>query len=412
MTNKQRPTRYDFPCLWAGCCVSSFGNALYSAAIGIWVYQQTGSEAWMGIISATSFFVSFFVEPIAGAVSDCLQARNLLVAADCMQGIVMLLIAALSYQQVLTVEGVFALSLLAAICNAIFSPASSVVLLQIVPAARLSISQSRLRASRGIITLCASASSAALVLYWGIPTLIAINGLSFLLSAISEAFITAVPAAQKIAQPSLAQVAQSLKEGICYLSQEHTLRLLVFIFFLLNLCSAGFDGILFAWYTNKGFSFVQYGVFLGSQSAASLFGALIFSMISVERLKKKVPLILLLSTQYLLYLGTLHTTNLFLSIGLFFVFCFGSVALEILLQLMVFETITPIHRGKILGILSALLSLGTGISMLVYGVCANIWNVQTVCMVGGALLLIPYLLFGYYALTLNTPKQTKPTSRD
>ncbi len=406
MSEKQTHTRYDFPCLWLGCCVSCFGNALYSAAIGIWVYQQTGSEAWMGIISATSFFVSFFVEPIAGAISDCLQARNLLVAADCLQSIVMLLIAALSYQQVLTVEGVFALSLLAAICNAIFSPASSVVLLQIVPAARLSISQSRLRASRGIITLCASACSATLVLYWGIPTLIAINGLTFLLSAISEVFITAVPAAQKIAQPSLVQVAQALKEGVCYLSQEHALRLLVFIFFLLNLCSAGFDGVLFAWYTNKGFSFVQYGLFLGSQSAASLFGALIFSMIPVEHLKKKVPLILLLSAQYLLYLGALYATNLFLSIGLFFLFCFGSVALEILLQLMVFEVIAPIHRGTILGILSALLSLGTGLSMVVSGVCSSFWNVQAVCMVGGALLLIPYLLFGYCVLMLNASNQT------
>ncbi len=321
----------------------------------------------------------------------------------------MLLIAALSFQQLLTAQGVFVLSILAAICNAIFAPASSVVLLQIVPSNQLSLSQSRLRACRGIITLCASACSATLVLRWGIPTLIAINGISFLLSAFSEVFITAFPAAQPLARPSPVQIALALKEGFLYLLHAKTLRLLLLIFFLLNLSSAGFDGILFAWYTSKNFSLAQYGIFLGCQSAASLLGAVVFSVISIEWLNTRFALPLLLITQYLLYLAMLGATNIFLCAPLFFLFCFENVALEILLQMMVFERISPLHRGKILGILSALLALATGLSMVIYGAFSSIWNVQAVCMTGGILLIVPYLLLGYYSRTLGSTSKTPPT---
>ena len=53
----------DFVLLLQGNTISTIGDLMYSVAIGYWVYEQTGSNSLMGIMSAISLFVTMFPPP-------------------------------------------------------------------------------------------------------------------------------------------------------------------------------------------------------------------------------------------------------------------------------------------------------------------------------------------------------------
>ena len=75
----------DYILLLQGRFVSTIGDLMYSVAIGYWVYQQTGSNALMGIMSSISMFVTMFLSPVCGSIVDKCNRKWLIVGIDVMQ---------------------------------------------------------------------------------------------------------------------------------------------------------------------------------------------------------------------------------------------------------------------------------------------------------------------------------------
>ena len=67
----------DFILLLQGSTVSTLGDLMYSVAIGFWVYEQTGSNSLMGIMSAVSMFVTMFLPPLPAVLSINATASGL-----------------------------------------------------------------------------------------------------------------------------------------------------------------------------------------------------------------------------------------------------------------------------------------------------------------------------------------------
>lgn len=68
--SKNKLMNRDFVLLWQGTAVSTIGNVLYSIAIGIWVYNATGSTALMGVMSSFTYLIAFLLGPFAGVLTD------------------------------------------------------------------------------------------------------------------------------------------------------------------------------------------------------------------------------------------------------------------------------------------------------------------------------------------------------
>ena len=94
--------------------VSTVGDLMYSVAIGYWVYEQTGSNSLMGIMSAISMFVTMFLSPFTGSIVDKCNRKWVLVGMDLLQSIVMLTIGVLAYMGRLNIPGVLIAAFLAA----------------------------------------------------------------------------------------------------------------------------------------------------------------------------------------------------------------------------------------------------------------------------------------------------------
>ena len=67
---KKKLWNKDFVLLLQANIVSTIGDLMYSVAIGYWVYEETGSSGLMGIMSAISMFVSMFLSPFTGSITD------------------------------------------------------------------------------------------------------------------------------------------------------------------------------------------------------------------------------------------------------------------------------------------------------------------------------------------------------
>ena len=67
----------NFILLLQGTAVSMIGDLMYSVAIGYWVYQQTGSNSLMGVMSSISMFVTMFLAPFSGTIVDKLNRKGI-----------------------------------------------------------------------------------------------------------------------------------------------------------------------------------------------------------------------------------------------------------------------------------------------------------------------------------------------
>jgi MFS family permease len=180
----------NFVLLLQGSTVSILGDLMYSVAIGFWVYEKTGSNSLMGIMSSISMFVTMFLSPFSGSIVDKLNRKWVLVGMDLLQSVIMLTVGVLAYTERLNVPMVLIAAFLAAFGSVFYSPAASSVMLDITPRDDLIRGQSIFSGASSFINLVGSAISGLLVASLGVPLIVILNGLSNLYSALSELFVT------------------------------------------------------------------------------------------------------------------------------------------------------------------------------------------------------------------------------
>ncbi|HEX8245062.1 MAG TPA: MFS transporter, partial [Longimicrobium sp.] len=78
-----RPVGFrTFLTVWAGQTVSETGSGLTGFALGVWVYQRTGSITMFAWILAFSAIPLVVLLPVAGSVVDRFDRRMLMIASD------------------------------------------------------------------------------------------------------------------------------------------------------------------------------------------------------------------------------------------------------------------------------------------------------------------------------------------
>src|SRR5580698_1969679 len=68
--------------MWTGQLFSQLGTALTTFALGIWVYQHTGSVSQFAAVSISWTAALIFMSPLAGAIVDRWDRRTLLILAE------------------------------------------------------------------------------------------------------------------------------------------------------------------------------------------------------------------------------------------------------------------------------------------------------------------------------------------
>jgi predicted MFS family arabinose efflux permease len=175
--------------LFGGLVTSQAGDWLYNLALLAFVYERTGSTAWVGITTAARILPEVVLGPIGGVLADRYDRRVVMIASDVLRAAAMGALAVVA----LTGAPVILAPLLAALCTAAgaaYPQCVVAVMPRLVGAGDLAAANA---ARIGITSLCVIAGpalGAGLLLLSSTAVVFAVNGVTFLLGA---AVVTMLP---------------------------------------------------------------------------------------------------------------------------------------------------------------------------------------------------------------------------
>jgi MFS family permease len=127
------PSLSVFVLVWFGQVISLMGNGLTGFALGVWVFQLTGSTTQYAFITVCSRLPGIVVAPIAGALIDRWDRRWAMILSDLGAGLSILSIALLYIAGVLEVWHICAALIINSALSAFQWPAYSAATTLLVP---------------------------------------------------------------------------------------------------------------------------------------------------------------------------------------------------------------------------------------------------------------------------------------
>jgi predicted MFS family arabinose efflux permease len=264
-----------FLTLWIGQFVSAIGTGLGSFALGVWIYEKTGSTtrfAMMGFVAAITMLL---LSPIAGSLADRWDRRRLLILSDLGSGVTTLGMAALLFSGRMQPWHVYPIIVLMVSFLSFQGPAlfSSITLL--VPREQLVRASGLYQTSRSIAQIIGPLAAGMLVGRIGTSGVILIDCFTFLV-AIVTILLVRIPS-----PPRLEEVRRSpwgdMRHGWDYVRSLPGLLALLGLYAVTNFCMGMVQVLL----TPLILSFatpVELGTVNSAGAAGVLLGGLILTL--------------------------------------------------------------------------------------------------------------------------------------
>jgi MFS family permease len=128
---------FTFLILWFGQSISTIGSGLTSFALGLWIYEQTGSVTQFALIALSSILPRLLLSPIAGVLVDHWDRRRTLMLSDTGAGVCTFLLAVLFLNGNIAPWHVYILAALSAAFGTIQWPAYTATIPLLVSEERL-----------------------------------------------------------------------------------------------------------------------------------------------------------------------------------------------------------------------------------------------------------------------------------
>jgi MFS family permease len=179
----------EFRLLFTGQLVSLFGDGLFAVALSFAVLEQTGSKSGLGIVLAagTLPLVAFLL--VGGVWADRLSRRRVMLAADGARMAIQGILAALVLSGNASVGRFILLYGLYGVAMAFFSPASTGLIPQTLPADELQSANGLLGMTRSVTAVAGGAAGGLLVDAVGPGSAIALDAGTFAVSALALALM-------------------------------------------------------------------------------------------------------------------------------------------------------------------------------------------------------------------------------
>lgn len=221
----------NFKLLLGGQLVSQVGDKFHMIALALWVLDTTGSTAKMGAVLAASMIPSVLLGFFSGAVIDRYSRKLIIVGTDIIRGIVLLLFAWMMFAGQVDFYFILALQVVLSINAAFFDPTIPSVIPQIVDKSQLGRANAIHQGVYSFAMIGGAALGGIAVSTLGYVWVFALDGLSFLLSAVFESFIkipSASPAKDKRSFTS------DIKAGYAYLFNSRPLLVVLFMVMIIH----------------------------------------------------------------------------------------------------------------------------------------------------------------------------------
>lgn len=296
--NKKRNQELRNICLYSiAKTVSIFGSSIYSFALGLYVLQITGSALNFAITLILGTIPMIVMNPFAGVIADKVDKKKLVVCMDLLSGCLLITVHIVSSYYGLNLFIIYTTTFLMTGFTTFFGIGLEAAKPNIVSKERLMSLNSISKIIDSISLILGPMLGGIVFAVFDMKTFIIINGISFILSAISILFINFKLCEQNINEEcSIREIhfIKDIKEGCSYLmereSLKNTFRILISFNFFLGLAVT--VPLPYIINTVLNLSSKQFGLIQGTFPIGMIVGAIIVKKItnrfSYSNLLKKI----------------------------------------------------------------------------------------------------------------------------
>lgn len=253
----------DFLLLIIGKMVSLFGSEIQKYALSLYVLKVTGSATKFAFILSLSIIPRIIFGPFIGVLIDRLDKKKIVIYSDLLSGIVIGIYSVLySINGELSLNSIYILVIILTFISMIFQPTITAVLPIIVKKEQLSDAYVINNFVVNIGSLLAPVLAGALLGFSGLFVVLVINCISFILSAISECFISIQKTTDKFNSLNVHEFKEDFINGIKYIKGESSLKNIAILSCILNFAFPVISslGIVFIAKSVLKVSDMQYGL--------------------------------------------------------------------------------------------------------------------------------------------------------
>lgn len=168
--------------VWIGQIVSLFGSGLTGFALGVWLYQRTGSASNFALVALCSALPQMLVSPLAGVLVDRHPRRVLMALADSGAALCTLAIAALFLTGRIQVWHIYLITALSSTFGALQAPAYGALVAGLVPKQQLARANGMIQLGQGLAEILAPAAAGVLVIGLGVAGVLLIDLATYLVA--------------------------------------------------------------------------------------------------------------------------------------------------------------------------------------------------------------------------------------
>ena len=266
----------DFLKMWGGQTVSLFGSQVSLLAIPLTAVLVLNATALqMGILTALGTLPTLLFGLFAGVWVDRLHRRPILIVADAGRFLLLCLIPLSAVTGILHIGILYVLTFLVGILTIFFNVAYRSYLPSLIERDQLIEGNSKLELSQSVSEIVGPGLAGALVQILTAPVAILIDALSFLVSALSLAWIRTT---ERLPEGDTKQkgMLREIAEGLRFVFGKPILRALTSSFATLTLFNSVLEAVFILYLTRAlGITPVVLGIIFAISSIGFLLGALL-----------------------------------------------------------------------------------------------------------------------------------------
>jgi MFS family permease len=168
-----------FLLIWFGQAVSLLGSSLTEFALGVWVYQSTGSIAQFAFVQVFNYLPRLIFSPFAGPLVDRWNRRWAMILSDSVTGVAALIVMALIRNDSLEVWHIYLGVAVSSAFNSFQWPAYMAAIGQVVPKEHLSRANGMSQVSKATAKILGPTLAGVLVVSIGINNVLVIDFVTF-----------------------------------------------------------------------------------------------------------------------------------------------------------------------------------------------------------------------------------------
>ncbi|MEG3908711.1 MFS transporter [Microcoleus sp. w2-18bC1] len=224
-----------FLLVWFGQLVSLIGSGLTSFALGVWVYQRTGSVTQFSLILLSAMLPSILISPVAGAFVDRWNRRWCMILSDSGAGITTVAMALLLTTGNLEIWHIYLAVSLSSVCKAFQLPAYTASTSLLVPKEHLPRASGMVQSGEACAQLISPLLAGFLLGIVQLEGVILIDFATFLF-ALTTLLLVRFPDAKTAAVPvnGKASLWREALEGWTYITVRPGLLALLIVFAINN----------------------------------------------------------------------------------------------------------------------------------------------------------------------------------